>query len=162
MKNIFKALADFQQEVPVIHQDTQGYNYTYTSLKTIIEVIKPLLKEHGLGYTQLLSGTGLKTILFHVSSGETLESTAELPVDTLRGMNAYQSAGSAITYFRRYSLSAALGLITDKDIDAQTSKLPISNFENVKAAVKRGTMTLSSLKESYIVTKEQEEELKKL
>jgi hypothetical protein len=28
MKHLFKALADFQQEVPVIHKATQGYGYT--------------------------------------------------------------------------------------------------------------------------------------
>jgi len=32
-------------------------------------------------------------------------------------MNDFQILGSAITYVRRYSLSSALGLITDKDID---------------------------------------------
>ena len=25
MKNLFKSLADFQQEVPIIHKGTQGY-----------------------------------------------------------------------------------------------------------------------------------------
>ena len=38
-------------------------------------------------------------------------------------MNTFQIMGSAITYYRRYSLSAALGLITDKDIDAKEKKL---------------------------------------
>jgi hypothetical protein len=32
MKHLFKALADFQQEVPVIHKATQGYGYTYADL----------------------------------------------------------------------------------------------------------------------------------
>ena len=35
--------------------------------------------------------------------------------------------GSAISYFRRYSLSSILGLVTDKDLDAtgtQTTKTP--------------------------------------
>jgi len=50
MKNLFKALADFQQEVPVIHEDTKGYNYTYSDINKIFEVIKPLLKKHGLGF----------------------------------------------------------------------------------------------------------------
>ena len=118
MKKLLKALADFQQEVPVIHQETKGYNYTYSNLGTILQVINPLLKKHGIGYTQLLDGKGLKTIIFHIESGEYLESTVDLPIDSLKGMNAYQSAGSAITYFRRYSLSSALSLITDKDIDA--------------------------------------------
>ena len=34
-------------------------------------------------------------------------------------MNDYQSLGSGITYLRRYSLSSALGIVTDEDTDAQ-------------------------------------------
>jgi hypothetical protein len=48
MKHLFKALADFQQ---------QGYGYTYADLPKILEVINPLLKKHGLGFTQLLNST---------------------------------------------------------------------------------------------------------
>ena len=33
-------------------------------------------------------------------------------------MNDYQVLGSAITYLRRYALSAMLGIVTDKDTDA--------------------------------------------
>ena len=42
--NIFKALADFQQECPVIHKGTSGFNYTYADLPQILDVINPLLK----------------------------------------------------------------------------------------------------------------------
>jgi hypothetical protein len=79
MKHLFKALADFQQEVPVIHKATQGYGYTYADLPKILEVINPLLKKHGLGFTQLLNSKDgenyLATILFHVESGESMESS---------------------------------------------------------------------------------------
>ena len=127
MKELFKALAGFQSEVPTIHEATTGYNYTYSNLNTIFDVIKPLLTKHGLGFTQLLEGDGLKTILFHVKSGETIESIVTLPNDVqLKGMNQFQVNGSAITYYRRYSISAILGLITDKDIDgAGESKPPV-------------------------------------
>jgi hypothetical protein len=53
MKNLFKALSDFQNEVPIIHKGTQGYGYSYSDLPTIFPVINPLLKKHGLGFTQL-------------------------------------------------------------------------------------------------------------
>lgn len=116
MKNIYKALAGFQQECPVIHKETQGYGYTYADLPSVFEKIKPLLKEHGLAFTQLVEGAGLKTILIHVESGETLESTSEIPQGVkLKGMNDFQVAGSAITYFRRYALGSMLGIVTDKD-----------------------------------------------
>ena len=69
MKNLYKSLAQFNEEVPVIHQDTKGFNYTYANLSAIFKVIKPLLKKHGLSFTQLLNGDSLKTIIFHVESG---------------------------------------------------------------------------------------------
>lgn len=120
MKNLLKALSEFQQEVPVIHEDTQGYNYTYANLNTIFKTIKPLLNKHGLGFTQLLDGKNLKTIVYHIETGETLEGSVEIETNVkLASMNHYQVFGSAITYFRRYSLSCVLGLITDKDIDVK-------------------------------------------
>ena len=119
MKNLFKKIADFQQEVPVIHKGTQGYGYSYADLPTIFEKINPLLKKYGLGFTQLLSGLSIKTIIFDVESGENIESIADIPQGVqLAKMNDFQVLGSAITYIRRYALSAALGLVTDVDNDA--------------------------------------------
>jgi hypothetical protein len=116
---LFTALAKFQQEVPAIHEGTKGYGYTYADLKQIFKTINPLLKKHDLGFTQLLNGANITTIIFHTKSGETIESTVEIPDDvTLKGMNKFQVTGSAITYYRRYSLSSILGLVTDVDADA--------------------------------------------
>jgi hypothetical protein len=120
--HIFKALADFQQECPVIHKGTNGYGYTYADLPQILEVINPLLKKHNLGFTQMLTENGLRTIIFHTISLEMIEGTCPIPTTTLKGMNDYQSFGSGITYYRRYALSSALGIVTDKDTDAAGEK----------------------------------------
>lgn len=133
MKNLFKNLAAFQQEVPVIHKGTQGYGYSYANLSTIFEVINPLLKKHGLGFTQLVGTNGIKTIIFDISSGECLETITNIPDNVdLKGMNKFQVLGSAITYIRRYALSSALGLITDKDTDASGEQVK----QTVPVAVK--------------------------
>lgn len=122
MKHLFKSLAAFQQEVPVIHKGTQGFGYSYADLPAIFEKINPLLAKHGLGFTQLLNSKEgenyLVTVLFHVESGESIESTTLIPQVELKGMNAYQAFGSGCTYFRRYCLSSICGLVTDKDTDA--------------------------------------------
>ena len=139
MKNLFKNLAAFQQEVPVIHKGTQGYGYSYANLSTIFEVINPILKKHGLGFTQLVGHNEIKTIIFDIQSGETIESNTLIPQSVkLGGMNDFQVLGSAITYIRRYALSSALGLITDKDTDAsgeQVKQAPTKqiDIESVKA-----------------------------
>lgn len=148
-KKIYKALANFQQEVPVIFKGTEGYGYSYADLPAVFEVINPLLQKHKLGFTQLVNHvqadtetpnsdthqTILKTIVFHTETGETIESNTPLPqlkygkgvrkekeIDIIvgfEGMNSAQAMGSLITYFRRYALSSLLGLVTDKDTDAQ-------------------------------------------
>ena len=122
---LFQALANFQQEVPAIHEATKGYGYTYANLTQILSTINPLLKKNGLGFTQLLNGNSINTIIFHCESGATIESTVELPDDVvLKGMNKFQVTGSAITYYRRYSLSSILGLVTDVDADGAGEQSP--------------------------------------
>ena len=124
MKNYYKALAEFQQECPVLLKATSGYGYTYVDLPTIMHKINPLMKKHGLGFTQKLgtnNETGnscLTTAIFHVASGESDSSTVDIPLVEMKGMNAYQSFGSGTTYFRRYQLSSQLGIVSDKDLDA--------------------------------------------
>lgn len=126
MKNLIKALSDFQNECPIIHKDTKGHNYTYADLPQIFSVINPLLKKHKLCFTQLLENDGIRTILFHVESGEQIESHTQIPLVKLGAMNEYQSYGSGVTYFRRYALSSMLGLVTDKDTDAAGSSMPVA------------------------------------
>jgi hypothetical protein len=180
-RNLFKALADFQQEVPVIHKGTTGYGYTYADLPAIFEAINPLMKKHGLGFTQLMQGTSLETRIFHVESGEYLQSFADIPQDVqLKGMNNFQVAGSAITYFRRYALSSALGLVTDKDTDAGGEKvskneaktsvkrtdeyimlppLTDSGFVKAQEALSNKTVTLAQIKAKYVLNTVQEKAL---
>ena len=118
-KSLFKSLAAFQQEVPVIHKETKGYGYSYADLPTIFDKINPLLAKHQLGFTQPIMGDCVNTIVFHIETGESIESLTDIPKGVqLKGMNDFQVLGSAITYIRRYALSSILGLVTDKDTDA--------------------------------------------
>jgi len=138
-KNIYKALADFQQEVPVLLKGTDGYGYKYIRLEHMIAQINPLLKKHNLGFTQLVQGDGLTTILFHTLTGETIESHANIPDCDQKGMNKHQSAGAGITYYRRYSLSSMLGIITDKDTDANI-------YDTVKPEEKKKSNVITKVK----------------
>lgn len=145
MKNLMKALAAFQQEMPPVHKGSSGHGYSYASLDEVVSKINPVMKKHGLGFTQLLNNGKIQTIIFHSESGEKLESEIDLNLGDLvyktitktnnrgekyerdiilgfEGMNKAQAAGAMITYFRRYSLSSALGIITDADVDACGAK----------------------------------------
>jgi hypothetical protein len=160
MKNLLKALAEFQQSVPVIHKGTQGYGYSYANLATIFEIINPILKANKLGFTQLVGDNNIKTIIFHYESGEQLETITTIPQGTnLKGMNDFQTLGSAITYIRRYALSSALGLITDKDTDAsgEQSK-PTPKVESTPTVaptpkVEQPTIDIEGAKAKLIVVK---------
>ena len=165
MKHLLKSLASFQQEVKVIHKGTQGYGYSYADLPKIFEEINPLLQKHGLGFTQLINSQDglnyLKTILFHVESGESIDSLTLIPYVQLKGMNDFQSFGSGVTYFRRYCLSTILGIVTDKDTDASgeqvktEKKLPTIDQKRFAAAVQsiaKGEYTRAKLEASFSLT----------
>jgi hypothetical protein len=168
MKNLYKSLANFQQEVPTIHKATQGFGYTYADLPKIFEVINPILKKHGLGFTQLINGTELITIVFHVESGEQIESKTAIPQGVqLKGMNDFQVLGSAISYLRRYCISSILGIVSDKDTDAGgeqvskpviTEKEVLSNdrFDKAVEKIRKKEYTIEELKAKFKLNTAQE------
>lgn len=169
-KNIMKALAKFQQACPIIHKGTEGYGYSYASFDSIVKTINPLMNKVGLGFTQLVEtiegATGIRTILFHSESGETIESFVEMPKGViLKGMNEFQVMGSAITYYKRYSISSMLGIITDKDLDACGEQLtgnginypsidPMATGDELDEQLKKAIVSISKRVESRPVTME--------
>jgi hypothetical protein len=170
MKHLLKSLAAFQQEVKVIHKGTQGFGYTYADLPKIFEEINPLMQKHGLGFTQLINSQDglnyLKTVLFHVETGETIDSNTLIPYVQLKGMNDFQSFGSGVTYFRRYCLSSILGLVTDKDTDASGEQekpkketLDNKRFTDALKAINEGKITVEKLKEKFQLSEAQEKAL---
>lgn len=172
MKHLFKALAAFQQEVKPIFKGTKGYGYSYADLPTIFDKINPLLEKHGLGFTQLINtheeDNYLNTIIFHVESGETLESNTLIPQVNLKNMNDYQSFGSGVSYFRRYCISSCLGLVTDKDTDAageqvtvaaKKQKLSKERFKDALKAVQEGKITKDKLTDKFALTNVQSKAL---
>jgi hypothetical protein len=121
------ALAKFQIDVenPKNIACNPQYNSKYAPLDEVISTVRPILGKYGLSFTQS-TGTienriALKTMLIH-ESGEWLES--EALILSAYQYNEYgqkelsaQGAGSAITYARRYSLSAMLGIASENDND---------------------------------------------
>src|SRR5699024_365615 len=174
MKNLFKSLANFQQECPPVLKKTKGYGYNYADLPEILDVINPYMKKNGLGFTQLVNDGSIKTILFHYDSGETMESETGIPQDVkLKGMNDFQVLGSAITYLRRYALSSILGIVSDADTDGagqqqpkkathtKKPKLDVGDgaFEQAKNWIANGG-DLKKVLEKYDLTENAKKELK--
>ncbi|MFH0938214.1 MAG: ERF family protein [Planctomycetota bacterium] len=92
----------------------------YADLGAIIEAAREPLRDNGLSISQLPGSDNgsisLTTILMH-KSGQWLESTIAMPIGDEKGRSLAQSAGSIITYLRRYSYAAIIGAYADEDAD---------------------------------------------
>lgn len=121
IKAISKAIVAAQPEIAAAIKTSINPHFKskYADLSAVWEACKDVLKSHKLAVIQTFSsenkdGTVLvKTRLVH-DSGEWMEGELPMPYKD----NNPQAVGSAITYARRYSLSAMLGIVTEEDDDA--------------------------------------------
>ena len=122
-KEITAALCKFIKQVGTIaEKDTAQYG-KFADLSRVLSTVNPALAANGLAVvhtTKVLEGKNiLITNLLH-TSGESITSEMLLPNNTGGGGNPMHKEGGAITYCRRYSLLAILGLnagIPDNDGD---------------------------------------------
>ena len=122
-KEITAALCKFIKQVGTIEEkDTAQYG-KFADLSRVLSTVNPALAANGLAVvhtTKVLEGKNiLITNLLH-TSGESITSEMLLPNNTGGGGNPMHKEGGAITYCRRYSLLAILGLnagISDNDGD---------------------------------------------
>lgn len=120
-----KALTAFQKNVPPIPKDKVAqigtYSYKYADLATIWEKIRGILADNKLAIIQSPSSwqseQTLTTMIAH-ETGQWVEDTMALKIV----QETPQGQGSAITYARRYALTAMLGLVADDDTDAADHK----------------------------------------
>lgn len=107
-----------------------SYSYTYADFADVMDAVKPILNGAGIAVLQLPNGNAIETVLLH-ESGEWISGTLEL-VDCTDP----QKQGSAITYGRRYSLSAVLGIVTEDDDDgaAATHSAPAASQQQLQAS----------------------------
>ena len=123
LETLMSDLAKAQAEFPTLPKDKNGYNYKYTDLDTVISTLRPILAKHNIGFMQTLTTAGngmsaMTTRLFN-AAGEWLEDTTPLPGISLAKGNAAQNLGAAITYMKRYTLCAMLGVSCDEDPDGK-------------------------------------------
>lgn len=111
------ALFNFNKDlVPIIRDKTNPFHKNnYADINTILATIRPLLSKHKLILTQPEKTNGqfniVETAISHKDTSDTLVSSLTLPSE----LKKPQEIGSAITYFRRYTLQSLLGLETQDD-----------------------------------------------
>jgi len=122
INELAKALAAAQAEMkqPGKNAKNPHFGNRYADLNEIIVTATPVLAKHGLSVTQTTSFEGgvvvLRTTLMHVSGQWISGSYPVVPVKP-----DPQGYGSAMTYARRYSLSAMVGLAADDDDDGEAA-----------------------------------------
>ena len=91
----------------------------YATLDDVLNAVSQALARNGLALVQMLDeGDLLTTTLMH-ASGQWIASACAVPsMDGNRGVNQLQAFGGALTYMRRYALTALLGVSSDSDDDA--------------------------------------------
>ena len=131
--NIAGALAEVQSEIknPLKTAENKGVQGApkYATLEsTLAEYVRPILSKHGMSFFQSLNTdangrVGVSTILMH-KSGEYIEGdyiycNVVIPENNngKKILTEGQATGVCITYLRRYSLNAALGITGDQDTD---------------------------------------------
>lgn len=115
------------------------YKSKYLTLAGALDAVRSALGANGLALVQAVDATGdkltLNTTLLH-SSGEWIGST--YPINPVK--NDPQGIGSAVSYGRRYSLMALLGIAAEDDdgeaAHGRTAKVDVTTGEVKKAQPK--------------------------
>jgi hypothetical protein len=134
MQNILKVLILAKQEFKHIPKNSYNpyHKSKYANLDAVLAAISESFDKYNLCLLQPTEVRDerviLKTVIYHVESGEQISSELLLPQNT-----DPQKTGSAITYYRRYALCSLLGIIADEDDDGNAtipSKITKSTPQN--------------------------------
>ncbi len=138
MSKIHKTLSDIQ--VRLVAQKN-AYNkhgkYNYRNIESILESLKPLLKEHGctvhltddvvfLGDRFYIKATATLTD----SEGESVSTTsfAREPDKGMGGMSESQTTGSSSSYARKYALGGLFAIDDNADDDSINNHQPVQQL----------------------------------
>lgn len=122
---IAPALVDLQTEVRDIQKTLEGMEkaWRYANFQKLMADLRPMLNKRGLVMLQPPTNTTaaevqVTTVLLH-ASGQFVKSTATMgPVKVQKG-GPGQAYGAAVSFLRRYSCEALLGIVEANDLDGQ-------------------------------------------
>ena len=111
-ESIYDKLYKVQKEVGSISKNKQNnfYKSKYFNIDELIEQLTPILQKHNLLLLQPIQDDKQYSIIYDIDDGDSVESSLSLPIN----LDA-QKIGGAITYYRRYTLVALLGLQAEDD-----------------------------------------------
>jgi ERF superfamily len=121
---LMAALLAVQAEAPKIIKDQANLHFKskFASLDAVMDAVGPILARHGLVWVTLPGREEGEPVLayklVHAASGEELQGAMPLMLKSADP----QGQGSALTYARRYSIMAVLGLVPDEDDDGNRAQ----------------------------------------
>ena len=136
MKELNEKLYELQQEIGVISKDTSNpfYKSKYFDVNSLIKQLQPLLKKNRLLLLQPIEDNCVISKIICIDSNLGTQSSIPLP-----DINDPQKLGSAITYYRRYTLASLLGLQADDDDGNLASGKASKPVEDDKAWLNKNT-----------------------
>lgn len=120
-KNIIFALCEAKKEFKAVVKEKTNpfFKSKYADLENYLDATEQALCKNGLFITQTIGSDGLTTAIRYAYSQDTITST--IPI---RETKTPQELGSQLTYLRRYSYAAILGLASEDDDANESSKTP--------------------------------------
>jgi len=165
--NINEKLFLLQQEIGTISKDTSNpfYKSKYFDINSLINQLQPLLKKYKLLLLQPIEEDLVYSKLICIDGTGAVLSALKLPE-----INDPQKLGSAITYYRRYTLASLLGLqAVDDDANVasgvvEDKKWLNENTPEFSKAIEfiKGGGSIEAIKSKYKVSKKTEDVLSKL
>ena len=121
--SIYKKLFEAKKEIGKISKDSKNpfFKSNYLSLNGLIDAVDEVLQNNGLIMLQPIEDGKVKTQIFDIDEGRTSIIQSEM---TLPNIQDPQKLGSAITYYRRYTLQSLLGLQAEDDDGNLAAKKP--------------------------------------
>ncbi len=109
--NIYHKLYKLQSEIGTVSKDVRNpfYKSKYFDINSLIGQLQPLLEKHKLVLIQPITDNEVRSVIVDLDGGS-VESSMKLP-----DIQDPQKIGSAITYYRRYTLTSLLGLQAEDD-----------------------------------------------
>jgi hypothetical protein len=154
--NLYTKLNEVKKEIGAISKDSTNpfFKSKYFDINSLLKHVEPLLQKNGLLLLQPIISNEVFSEIVDIETEESVTSSIALPE-----MDDPQKLGSAITYYRRYTLQSLLGLQAEDDDANSASQATKSQKQWVNkddkiwsAAVDKG-ITLTELKKHYSISR---------
>jgi hypothetical protein len=161
--NIYQKLHLAKQSMGKVIKNANNPHFkrSYADINSIIDTVEPILLDCGLILVQPIKDDKVYTTIIDVENGDRFDSYMTLPPIT-----DAQKLGSAVTYFRRYTLVSLLSLQAVDDDGETASRAPkakpsldAEKFAKALKAIQEGRYSIDELKTTYNLSKEQEGQL---